>query len=120
MKMADMELSDEEVLDTELPIAMPKKSRYPYGLRICLEEKELAKLGMKVDGFSIGDVIDLRAFAEVTCVSSGEFGARVELQIQRLAVENEATEDLGEQEAEEEGRAHRASRSPLYLRRKRA
>jgi len=90
-KLADMEMDDEDVLDTITPIPMPERSRYPYGLRICLCEGELKKLDLGLP--SVGDVIDLRAFAEVTSVSDGEGGRRVELQIQKIAVENEMTED---------------------------
>ena len=44
------------------------------------------------------EVIDLRAFAVVTSVSfekrDGKHTARVELQIERLAIENENTESM--------------------------
>lgn len=93
--MVDMELSEEERYDAVLPIAMPDKPQYPCGLRICLTHNELEKLGLEAD-CAIGDVIDLRAFAVVTSVSSsdGDFGpsCRVELQIEKLAIENEADE----------------------------
>jgi hypothetical protein len=95
-KMVNMELSDDEKFDAM--IGMPCISNgpdYPYGLKICLTEKELEKLGLKPDA-DIGEVIDLRAFAVVTSVSTerrdGKDTARVELQIERLAIENESTE----------------------------
>jgi len=104
-KLVDMELDDESQLNAAMPIAMPDKPRYPYGLRICLTHEELAKLGLEAD-CEIGDVIDLRAFAVVTSVSVNETesgkNCRVELQIEKLAVENESTEDMaGEDETEE-------------------
>jgi len=97
-RLTDMELDDEDQLDMAMPVAGgdSMKPRYPWGLRISLTEKELAKLGLDCD-CEIGDVIDLRAFATVTSVSQNETEggrtARVELQIEKLAVENEATED---------------------------
>lgn len=98
-----MELDDDEKLDASMPIAMPERPSFPYGLRICLTHRELEKLGLDAD-CDIGDVIDLRAFAEVTSVSmtdgAGGKECRVELQIQKLAVENEATEDMGAEEHE--------------------
>lgn len=99
-KMVDMEMDDEDALDTVCPIPMPERPRYPYGLRICLTDKELAKLGLEAD-CDIGDVIDLRAFAVVTSCSQnktegGEDECRVELQIEKLAIENETTEEPGE------------------------
>lgn len=95
--LADMELDDEDKLDAIRPIPIAETPKYPYGLRISLTHRELEKLGLDAD-CDIGDVIDLRAFAVVTSVSKGEGEyegkyARVELQIQKLAVENETTED---------------------------
>jgi hypothetical protein len=71
------------------------KPDYPWGLRICLTHIELKKLGLDAD-CEIGDLIDLRAFAVVTSISkdsspSGD-SARVELQIQKIAVEQELEE----------------------------
>lgn len=97
--MVDMELDDEDKLDacTPIPCAAPK---YPYGLCLSLTHRELEKLGLSPD-CEVGDVIDLRAFAEVTSVSvnqssDGSTNCRVELQIQKLAVENEMTEGYDE------------------------
>jgi hypothetical protein len=102
--MKDMELSDEDKLDMmvgAIPCAGDQPD-YPYGLRISLTERELEKLGLKPD-CDIGDIIDLRAFAEVTSVSTerrdGKDTARVELQIQRLALENEAGESTDPDDA---------------------
>lgn len=94
-KLVDMELDDESKLDMAMPIAMPDRPDYPYGLRICLTEKELEKLGLPVP--DAGDYLDLRGMACVTSVScdkreSGDT-CRVELQIEKIAVENEDTED---------------------------
>ena len=98
-KLVDMEMDDDEKLDRAIP-DMPSKPDYPWGLRISLTEKELKKLELDAD-CDIGDMIDLRAFAVVTSVSKnkmdgGEECCRVELQIQKLAVENEMTEDEDE------------------------
>lgn len=96
--MTSMEYDDEDSLDAMMPIPMPDKPKFPYGLRICLTEKELEKLDLEAD-CGVGDIIDLRAFARVTSVSSNELEGgkcccRVELQIEELAVEPEfSTED---------------------------
>ena len=89
--LVDMELDDEEKMDTLMPIPATKPD-YPYGLKICLTHRELAKLGLSAD-CDIGDVIDMRAFACVTSVSKDGDSARVELQIEKLAVEDEMDED---------------------------
>jgi hypothetical protein len=115
MKMVDMALSDEDILDSPMPIPMAKKARYPYGLRISLCAEQIKALGLDIGKVTIGDTIDLRAFAEVTSVSSDDCGDRIELQIQKLAAENEATEYDDVEASEPAGR-----RSPLYTRRRRA
>ena len=90
--LVDMELSDEEKLDAVLPMPMDKPD-YPCGLRICLTEQELEKLGLD-DSCDIGDMIDLRCFAVVTSCSKTDVGCcRIELQITHMACENEMTED---------------------------
>ncbi len=95
-KMVDMELEDEDKLDAPQPIPMPSKPDYPYGLRISLTEKELKKLDIDPPT-EIGDVIDMRCFGVVTCISQnkyegGEDCIRVEIQIQKLAIESEMDE----------------------------
>jgi hypothetical protein len=95
-----MELSDDEKIDREMPGATPSKPDYPWGLRISLTEKELEKLDLDCDECEDGDMVDLRAFAVVTSKSTethdGKRTCRIELQIQKLAVENEMTEDEDE------------------------
>ncbi len=95
--LVDMEMSDDEKLDTIMPMPMDRPD-YPCGLRISLTEKDLGKLGLNQD-CDIGDMVDIRAFAIVTSMNKydGPDGAccRVELQIQKMAVENEMTEEMG-------------------------
>ena len=99
-KFVDMGLSDEEKLDAVMPIPATSPE-YPYGLRICLCGPELDKLesegGLDDEMPDVGDYIDIRAFARVTSVSdSGNGNRRIELQIERLALENENDEDMDE------------------------
>ncbi len=90
-KLVDMELTDDEKLDAVMPIPMPTKPTYPYGLRVCLTHSELEKLGLDAD-CDIGDLIDMRCFGEVTSVSKDGDNCRVEIQLQKIAVEDEMTE----------------------------
>lgn len=94
-KFADMEMDDESQMDAVMPMPMPEKPQYPFGLRICLTEQELSKLGIDEDP-DVGDYIDIRAFASVTSVSrtDGPNGPcrRIELQIEKLALESESDE----------------------------
>lgn len=93
--MVDLEYDDEDSIDHSIA-SISEKPRYPYGLRICLTHKELAKLGLEAD-CEIGDFIDVRAFGEVTSVSKsevdGESSCRVEIQLQKIALEDETHED---------------------------
>jgi hypothetical protein len=95
-----MEMDDEDQLDTVMPIPS-NRARYPYGLRICLTHKELEKLGIDGD-CDVGDMIDLRCFATVTSISKNETegGAecRIELQIEKIALEDEMDETEEEEE----------------------
>jgi hypothetical protein len=95
-QMTDMALTDEERDEMSMPLPMPEKPRYPFGLRICLTDSELEKLKLEPD-CEIGDVIDLRAFATVTSVSKndGPDGpcCRIELQIEKLSVEPESDDE---------------------------
>lgn len=100
-KMTDMAMSKKEVAETMPAMEAPSESgpEYPWGLRICLTNDELEKLGLDCD-CEIGDIVDLRAFACVTSVSmdkssDGSMRCRVELQIEKLAIEAEANEDTG-------------------------
>jgi hypothetical protein len=96
---ADMAYTDDEKIDQVMPLPMDGRPDYPPGLCICLTEKELEKLGLDAD-CDVGDVIDLRAFACVRSVSKSDHGdgghCRIELQIEKLAIENESEEEPGE------------------------
>lgn len=90
-KFADMELTDDEKFDAVMPMPMPHKPDYPYGLRITLCTPELEKLGVEAD-CDVGDTIDLRAFGVVTSVTKDGENCRVEIQLQKIAVEDEDDE----------------------------
>lgn len=109
MPLVDMELDDEAKNDLSVPVAgmvagMQEKlvPAYPWGLRLSLTEQELCKLGLDCSEIKAGDYIHLRAFARVKDVTTGsrehpvtgdsENTARVELQIEQLAAEDEDKE----------------------------
>jgi hypothetical protein len=93
--MADMAYSDDEKLEQMMPMPMSDRPDYPCGLCICLTQVELDKLGIEAD-CDVGDVIDLRAFASVKSVTKSGDNCRVELQIEKLAIENEMDEEVGD------------------------
>jgi len=90
-KLHDMEDEAEE----DQANAEPSSARYPYGLCLCLTEKELESLNLSSE-VEIGDYLHGMFFARVTSVSThsheGGSGARVEMQITHLALEDETSE----------------------------
>ncbi len=104
--MANMELSDEDRLDTAYPMACgpDKGPAYPYGLKICLTEKELEKLNLDHTSAQVGGMIHLHAMARITSVSQDDradgLSVRIEAQIEDMSVESEDDEDEADEEAE--------------------
>jgi hypothetical protein len=92
-----MELDDEDKMDALMPIAMPEKPDFPYGLRISLTEKEMAKLHLVHEVAEVGGTVHGHFMARVTSVSATESdGAnccRIELQIEDLDIESEDEEN---------------------------
>jgi hypothetical protein len=86
------DLDDEEIYDMVTPIPMPGKPRFPPGLRICLGGLLLKKLGLDVADCKVGDLLDGRFFAGITSIHQEGDDTRVELIIEKMAVENEMTE----------------------------
>lgn len=103
--MVDMAMDPEEKAE----MMSPSPPTYPYGLSICLCEKELEKLGISEEEIERGDMFHLHALAKVTSVSTHDTdhgsGCRVELQICYMS-----TEDEDEENEEEE----RSVTSKLY------
>jgi len=85
--LTDLELDDEAVFDMPFPAGVDKP-RYPCGLRICLTDQELKKLDLDAD-CEVGDMIDMRAFGTVTSIHKEDGNCRVEIQIERIALEDE-------------------------------
>lgn len=95
--MKDMRRTDAEKAESMIASSMPTPmvEDYPYGLRICLTQDELAKLGLEAN-CEDGDMIHLNAMATVTSCTetktNGETSCRIELTITHMAVEDEGAE----------------------------
>ena len=83
---------------------------YPYGVTICLGERELNLAGLDGEDIDVGDILHGHFFAKVTSVSAdarkGEDGEdiksrRVELQITHLSGEDENDENDEEEVRDE-------------------
>ena len=96
--MVSMELDDESKLDAVMPMPMPDKPDYPWGLRISLTEEELEKLDLDHKDAQVGGVFHLHGLARITSVSvnkntDGKESCRIEAQIEDLAIESEDEEN---------------------------
>ncbi len=95
--MVSMEMDDEDKMDAIMPIAMPSKPDYPCGLRICITEKEFAKLNLDRSEAIVGGIFHLHAMARITSVHESDNGdsqcCRVEAQIEDMAIESEDAEN---------------------------
>jgi hypothetical protein len=95
--MRSLELDDEDQFDAmPMPVTM-EKPKYPYGTRISLTEKEIAKLDVDPEDFVKDGIIHVHGLARITNVShtDGEFGktCRVELQFEDMSIESEDEEN---------------------------
>lgn len=101
-KMIDLEYDDEDMAGVPMPFDLKVKRHYPYNTRISFTDKEMRKMKVDASDYDVGDLIDMRAFGEITSIRKDENGCCIEIQIQRVAVENEDQESLGDMNDEEE------------------
>lgn len=94
-KLVSMERSPKEMADASNPsYNVPK---YSYGLSLRFDDETLEKLNLDTSDVEVGDMLDLRAMAEVTSVSKHDSGdgekCCVELTLTHVGLENESTEE---------------------------
>lgn len=96
MKLVDLELDDEEKTDFCAPMPCGRPD-YPYGTRVSFDQGTLRKLKKSAGDFAVSDMIYMRCFGVVTSISAdaSESGTneRVEIQIQKIGMGNENTEE---------------------------
>lgn len=116
--MTSMEYDDEEMADNQFPMEMPDKPKYPCGLRICLTEKEMAKLNLDPSEAFVGGIIHIFALARITSVSQNETEggecSRIEAQIESMAIESEDEENEEMDAAEDVRPSMRDRAKALY------
>lgn len=95
--MVSLELDDEDKLDMVCPMPMSERPRFPYGTKICLTDKELAKLNLDPKDAFVGGMVHIHAMARITSAScedtEGGQRSRVELQIEDMCIESEDEEN---------------------------
>ena len=94
-KMVDLEYDDEDIADMPMPFDLKVKKRYPWNTKFSLTDKELRKMDVDVADYDKDDLIDMRCFGKIVGKSEDENGCRLEIQIERIAVENEDRETVG-------------------------
>lgn len=89
--LTSMELDDEQKLDAPMPIRMPSKPDFPFGLRICLTNCELDKLNLDISEAVVGGIVHGQFIGRITNVSAsdGDTGpsSRTEIQIESLCLD---------------------------------
>jgi hypothetical protein len=87
--MISMKLSPEKRKE----MSSPRGPRYPYGLRLCLDDEQIGKLKMPAD-LRVGGLVHVMGVARVIEVGQDESAGngkgmtrRMELQIEDLAIE---------------------------------
>ena len=68
------------------------KPQYPYSMKVSFSEKELRKMKCSARDFKVGEILDIRAMGAVTAVREEEGNCCVEVQLERIACENEDDE----------------------------
>lgn len=105
-KMVDLALTDEEKMACDVPCGPIDRPKYPYGLSLSFDQATLDKLKLDTKDVSVGDMIDIRAFGTITSISENDTAdgpkCRVEIQLEKIAVEDEATEETPEPEEKPE------------------
>lgn len=91
MQLTSMELTEDQSYDAVMPIPMPDKPSYPFGLQICLTGDDCEKLGIDPTEATIGGIFNFMASAKITSVSmsDSENGGechRIEAQIIAMGV----------------------------------
>lgn len=116
--MKSMALSDTEIADIPMPMPGMDKPRFPYALRIALEDPQLAMLGMSAGELPKDAIICFRAVARVTSNSSrddeGGKSARVELQIESMCCVDDEPDAEEVAEEKDDGEPMSVRRKKMY------
>jgi hypothetical protein len=91
MKMVDLKRSKSEAKISTPEVASSSYEKYPYGLNLRFEDKEVEKVGLQ--GMKVGDKVVIQAVGEVVSVSKYESTSgtddSVGIQITKIAVSDQ-------------------------------
>ena len=91
MNMVSLALDDEEKLDMVQPMKVDSLPEFPYGLRICISQDEMAKLGIDPEDVQVGGYFMAHVYCCITSMSSdkksdGSEYHRMEAQIEQMEI----------------------------------
>lgn len=89
----DLAMPAAEMATMPFDLPAPTSPRYPYGMRITLDNQTLEAMDLELKDIVNGAEIDMRAFGHVVAFSNEDGRCSVSIQICRLKIENEDTED---------------------------
>jgi len=75
MALVDMKRPKAEIEKMEVPQEV-EQDKYPYGLRITLEDAELGKLGISVKELDVGNEMSVKAIAKITNLEDRDSSGR--------------------------------------------
>ena len=111
MPMKDMKLAKQDPDEGKsMPATLGAREAFPYGLRINLDEEQIAKLP-ELEGVQAGDLVEIHALAKVTRVErtdrQNEAGQpkkerSMALQIQKLEVSEAAEQSAKDFESDDD------------------
>jgi hypothetical protein len=87
--LKDMKRPKEKNTNHEVPMEM-ETAKYPYGLRITLNNQEISKLGLSVKELEVGQLINVTALARVNTLRDDKNERRenqsIELTLEQMDV----------------------------------
>ncbi len=117
MKLIDMKLPKRSKAELEAdcmsPISSDNESRWPYGLQICFEKEQIAKMP-EVTKLKVGDTVSISGAGKVISVRMSERRGKddhsVEIQIERVGISTQSNKKLSDMSMSEYNKARNEGR----------
>ncbi len=97
MPMISTEMDEDDQYDSPMMDGMDEKPRYPYGMRLSIDEKMLAKLKIDPSDLFVGGIMHMHALVNITGINISDNGdgqcCTVNLCIENMAIQSEDEEN---------------------------
>lgn len=97
-KWIDLAMPADTMASMPFDLPAPAGPRYPYGMRITLDNQTLEAMDLELKDIVNGAEIDMRAFGHVVAFSNEDGRCSVSLQLTRIKIEAEDDEDTESEE----------------------